>query len=95
MEQTLITPEERRWRRSYAVAVLAVICFYMLCPVAPLRWADAYEYYGKILIISISAIYFYKRGLRGAIESSLLSSMPYGCLSQRLLNYRPLPSKRA
>ena len=33
---------DTRWRRALAFCAGALVLFYMVCPVAPQRWADLY-----------------------------------------------------
>ena len=60
MEKIKYTNEDRSFRRLMACMAAALILFYMVCPVAPLRWADLYSSYGKTLVIAMAAIYFFK-----------------------------------
>ena len=54
MEQLKPMPDDRTWRRCLAFFAAALILFYMVCPVAPLRWADLYASYGRTAIIGSS-----------------------------------------
>lgn len=86
MENAVITAEEKRWRRRHALAVLAILCFYMLCPVAPERWGYLYESYGKFVIVAVAAIYFMRRGIRGSAEVKLVVWYAIWLFVTRLLN---------
>lgn len=86
MEQVLVSREDMRWRSAHGAAVFAILCFYMLCPVAPERWAVLYSSYGKIFIISVAAIYFYKQRFRGSIEVKLVIVYALWLFVTRLLN---------
>ena len=72
MEQLRYTSEDKGFRRLMGCMAAAILLFYMLCPAAPLRWNDLYNSYGKLLIISMAAIYFYKRRFSGPIELKLV-----------------------
>jgi len=72
MEQLRYTSEDKSFRRLMGCMAAALLLFYMLCPAAPLRWNDLYNSYGKLLIISMAAIYFYKRRFTGPAELKLL-----------------------
>ncbi len=86
MDNTVFSAEERSWRRMYAGAVFLILCFYMLCPVAPLRWAALYASYGKTLIIALAALYFYKRRFCGSVEVRLVIVYALWLYITRLLN---------
>lgn len=74
------------WPEAHAFAVFIILCFYLVCPLAPLRWADLYNSYGKVLIISVSALYFYKMRLRGCLEAKLVIFYAVWMFLTRLLN---------
>ncbi len=74
------------WPSTHAAAVFVILCFYLVCPVAPLRWADLYHAYGKILIISAAAVYFYKAGLGSRVEARLVVYYAVWMFVSRLLN---------
>lgn len=74
------------WPEAHALAVFLILCFYLICPLAPLRWADLYHSYGKVLIISVSALYFYKMRLRGCLEAKLVILYAIWMFVTRLLN---------
>lgn len=86
MKQLRYTSEDRSFRRLMACLGLALLLFYMLCPAAPLRWNDLYNSYGKILIISMAAIYFYKRRFSGPVELKLVIAYTAWLFITRLLN---------
>lgn len=68
MEQLRYTSEDRSFRRLMGCMAALLLLFYMVCPAAPVRWNDLYNSYGKILIIAMAAIYFYKCRFKGCIE---------------------------
>lgn len=86
MERINYTSEDRSFRRLMGCMAVALLFFYMVCPVAPLRWNDLYNSYGKILIISMAAIYFYKRGFKGCIEVKIVIAYTAWLFITRLLN---------
>ena len=68
MQQLTHEWSDRIWRRTLAVMAGGLVLFYMLCPVAPLRWADLYAAYGKTAIIAMAAIYFFRARLDGVVD---------------------------
>ena len=86
MEQLKYTNEDRSFRRLMGCMAAALLLFYMICPVAPLRWADLYASYGKTLIIAMAAIYFFKCRLSGCIETKIVITYTAWLFITRLLN---------
>ena len=86
MEQLKPIPSDRAWRRTLAVFAGALILFYMVCPVAPQRWADLYNSYGRTAIIAMAAIYFFRARLSGVIEVRLVVWYTIWLFVTRLLN---------
>lgn len=86
MERINYTSEDRSFRRLMGCMAVALLLFYMVCPVAPLRWNDLYTSYGKILIIAMAAIYFYKCGFKGCVELRLVIAYTIWLFVTRLLN---------
>ena len=74
------------WRRTLAVMAGALLLFYMLCPVAPARWNDLYLSYGRVALISLAAIYFFRARLRGRLETKLVVWYAIWIFLSRLLN---------
>ena len=75
-----------RWRRFLAFCAGAMVLFYMVCPVAPLRWADLYASYGKAFIFSFAAIYFFRARLDGVLEVKLVIWYTIWVFLTRLFN---------
>ena len=75
-----------RWRRTLAFCAGAMVLFYMLCPVAPLRWSDLYASYGKTFIIAMAAIYFFRARLDGVLEVKLVIYYTIWLFLTRLFN---------
>ena len=86
MEQIRYVNEDRSFRRLMGCMAVAVLIFYMLCPAAPIRWNDLYNSYGKILIIAMAAIYFYKCRFSGCIEVKVVLLYTAWLFITRLLN---------
>lgn len=86
MEKITYINEDRRFRRIMACMAAALLLFYMVVPVAPVRWNDLYSSYGKILIIAMAALYFYKCGFKGCTEVKLLILYTVWLFITRLLN---------
>ena len=74
------------WRRFVAFGAGAMVLFYMLVPVAPLRWHDLYLSYGKIAIIALAAIYFFRARLDGVKEVKLVIWYAIWMFLTRLFN---------
>ena len=85
MEHIIYTSEDRGFRRLMGCMAVALLLFYMLCPVAPQRWNDLYTSYGKILIISMAAIYFYKQRFCGPLEVKIVIAYAAWFFISRLL----------
>ena len=77
---------DQTWRRTLAFGAGALVIFYMLIPVAPLRWADLYASYGKTAIIALAAIYFIRARLDGVLEVRLVIWYAVWMFISRLLN---------
>ncbi len=77
---------DQRWRRALAACAAAMLLFYMVCPVAPVRWADLYASYGKTFIIAMAAIYFFRARLDGVLEVKLVIYYTIWLFLTRLLN---------
>ncbi len=77
---------DRRWRLFLAFCAGAMLVFYMLCPAAPLRWADLYASYGKTAIAAFAAIYFFRARLDGVKEVKLVIWYTLWLFVSRLLN---------
>ena len=75
-----------RWRRFLGFCAGAMVLFYMVCPVAPLRWADLYASYGKTFIIAFAAIYFFRARLDGVLEVKLVIYYTIWVFLTRLFN---------
>jgi len=86
MEKIINTSEDRGFRRLMGCMAAMLLIFYMLVLVAPERWSDLYNSYGKILIISMAAIYFYKCGFKGCVEVKLVILYTAWLFITRLLN---------
>lgn len=86
MEKVNYINEDRSFRRLMGCMAAALLFFYMICPAAPLRWNDLYNSYGKILIIAMAAIYFFKCGFKGCVEVKLVVLYTAWLFITRLLN---------
>ena len=75
-----------RWRRFLGFCAGAMVLFYMVCPVAPLRWADLYASYGKTFIIAFAAIYFFRARMDGVLEIRLVIYYTIWVFLTRLFN---------
>ena len=74
------------WRRFLAFGAGAMVLFYMLVPVAPLRWHDLYLSYGKTAIVALAAIYFIRARLDGVKEVKLVIWYAVWMFLTRLFN---------
>ena len=77
---------ERTFRRTLAFFAAALLLFYMVCPVAPLRWNDLYAAYGRAAIFAMAGIYFFVCRLRGKPEVRLVIYYAIWVFLTRLLN---------
>ena len=77
---------ERAFRRTLAFFAAAFLLFYMVVPVAPLRWHDLYVAYGRGAIFAMAGIYFFVCRLRGKIEVRLVVYYTIWVFVTRLLN---------
>ena len=77
---------DKTWRLTIAFGAGALVLFYMLVPVAPLRWADLYASYGKTAIIALAAIYFFRARLDGVLEVKLVIYYAIWLFLTRLFN---------
>ena len=77
---------ERTFRRTLAFFAAALLLFYMVCPVAPLRWNDLYVAYGRAAIFVMAGIYFFVCRLRGKPEVRLVIYYTIWVFLTRLLN---------
>jgi hypothetical protein len=54
-----------QWSKRQSVLTFIVFCMFMVCPVAPERWADMYSFYGKALVVAFIVLscfgYRYKK----------------------------------
>ena len=77
---------DRSWRLTIGFGAAALVLFYMVIPVAPLRWADLYASYGKTAIIALAAIYFFRARLDGVLEVKLVIYYAIWMFLTRLFN---------
>ena len=77
---------ERAFRHTLAFFAAALLLFYMVCPVAPLRWNDLYVAYGRGAIFAMAGIYFFVCRLRGRLEVRLVVYYTIWVFLTRLLN---------
>ena len=77
---------DRTWRRFLAFGAGMMLLFYMLIPVAPLRFHDLYLSYGKTAIIALAAIYFFRARLDGVREVRLVIYYAVWMFLTRLFN---------
>ena len=77
---------DQTWRRFVAFGAGAMVLFYMLVPVAPIRWHDLYLSYGKTAIIALAAIYFFRARLDGIPEVRLVIYYAIWMFLTRLFN---------
>ena len=77
---------DKTWRRFLAVGAGAMLLFYMLIPIAPIRFHDLYLSYGKTAIIALAAIYFFRARLDGVLEVKLVIWYAIWVFITRILN---------
>lgn len=86
MEHIKIESRERSWPRFHAVMTAVMIVFFMVSSAAPEHWTSLYSVYGRCAIIAMLALYFWKCGLRGALEIKLVIWYALWLFVTRLLN---------
>ena len=86
MNRKNLAPAEERWPRWHAVLVFLVFCFFMVCPVAPERWADLYSFYGKTLVVAVIALAFFIKRFGFTLEVKLAGLYALWLLISRMLN---------
>ncbi len=86
MERLNTNCSDKVLRRTLACFAAALLFFYMVCPVAPLRWSDLYASYGKTAIIAMAAIYFFHARMKGVIEVRLVIYYTLWLFLTRLFN---------
>ena len=86
MEHIKIESREKSWPRFHAFMTAALLAFFMLSPAAPEHWSALYSVYGRCAIIVMLALYFWKCGLRGAVEVKLVIWYAIWLFITRLLN---------
>ena len=77
---------DQTWRRFLAFGAGVMVLFYMLIPVAPIRFHDLYLSYGKTAIIALAAIYFFRARLDGIPEVRLVIWYAIWMFLTRLFN---------
>ncbi len=77
---------EKAFRRTLAFFSVGLLFFYMVCPVAPIRWNDLYLAYGRAAIFAMAGIYFFVCRLRGRLEVRLVVYYAIWVFLTRLLN---------
>ena len=86
MDKPSLLSAEERWPSRHAFLVLLVFCFFMVCPVAPERWADLYTFYGKTLVVSVIALALYIKRFSFTAEVKLVWLYALWLLVSRMLN---------
>lgn len=86
MTNKRLTPCNAEWPVCNAVFAVLIICFYALCLALPERWAALYETYGKVLIISMIALYFWHAKFKGYLELRIVLFYCIWLLITRILN---------
>ena len=86
MEHIEIESREKSWPRFHAFMTAAMLVFFMVSPAALEHWNSIYSVYGRCAIIAMIALYFWKCGLRGALEVKLVIWYALWLFVTRLLN---------
>ena len=86
MTNKTLTARTAGWGTLNAVFVILIIGFYTLCLAVPTRWAALYETYGRALIITMAALYFWNMRLRGCFEVRVMLFYAAWLFVTRLLN---------
>lgn len=86
MRDYIRLPAEERWPGVQAVLAFLLFCFFMVCPVAPERWNDAYSFYGRTLVAALIVIGLFMRPFGQVIEVKLAALYALWLLLTRILN---------
>lgn len=87
MNQTKRLDNAQRWTSFHTWAVFIIFCFFMLCPVAPYRWNDLYDFfYGRNFIIITLALFFFMGRLNHRLEVNLVIFYALWLMATRFLN---------
>ena len=87
MNQTKRLDNAQRWTNFHTWAVFIIFCFFMLCPVAPYRWNDLYDFfYGRNFIIITLALFFFMGRLNHRLEVNLVIFYALWLMATRFLN---------
>ena len=86
MEHIKIESREKSWPRFHAVMTAVMLVFFTVSSAAPEHWSSLYSVYGRCAIIAMLVLYFWKCGLRGAIEVKLVIWYALWLFVTRLLN---------
>lgn len=70
----------------HALAGFLIFCFFMLCPVAPEHWAEMYYFFGRVILVSFIALFFYHYSPRGRFEVNLVILYALWLMATRFLN---------
>lgn len=81
-----LTARTAGWGTLNAVFIILIIGFYTLCLAVPTRWAALYETYGRALIVTMAALYFWNMRLRGSFEVRVMLFYVAWLFVTRLLN---------
>ena len=86
MTKKNLTARAAGWGALNAVFIILIVGFYTLCLAVPTRWAALYETYGRALIITMAALYFWNMRLRGCFEVRVMLFYVAWLYVTRLLN---------
>lgn len=74
------------WTVFHAWAAFLIFCLFMLCPAAPEHWAAMYNFFGRVIIVSFIALFFYHYRPRGHFEVNLVILYALWLMATRFLN---------
>lgn len=58
----------------------------MLCPAAPEHWAEMYSFFGRIILVSFMALFFYHYSFHRSFEGNLVLFYAFWFMATRFLN---------
>ena len=76
----------RGWTVFNAWAGFFIFCLFMLCPAAPEHWAEMYSFFGRIIIVTFMALFYYHYRPGGRFEVNLVLLYALWFMATRFLN---------
>lgn len=78
--------QELNGKSLIAGAGFLIFCLFMVCPAAPEHWAEMYRFFGRVLLVSFMALFFFHYRFRGRFEVNLVLCYALWFMATRFLN---------